>query len=464
MAIEKPNSVSRPEEEKPWLDAHHLVLFPSPFQGHINPMMQLATLLHSRGFTITIIHTQFNPPNPSNYPHFNFQAIPDGLSDAQTATEDLAELISSINTNCEAPFHNLLAQIVMDNSKDPIRCIISDDLLHFTLSVSVHFGLPRVILRTNNALSFVTIASVPLFYEKGYLAGQAPDSEATLTGLPLRIKDLPAFSTSKPDAVCELIAVTVNAAKASSAIIWNTSECLEHSTLAKVGQDYPIPIFPIAPLHRYSSGTSGSSSLWTQELSCINWLDRKAPNSVIYVSFGSIATIDKAEAIETAMGLANSEQPFLWVVRPGSVRGVEWVELPEGFEEKTRGRGLVVKWAPQLEVLAHPSVGGFWTHCGWNSTLESICEAVPMLCWSCFGDQPVNARLVTEVLKVGVEMERVLERGEIERGIRRLMVGKESEEARERIKRLKEDVEGCIRKGGSSHKSLESLINLLLSF
>ncbi|RWR79354.1 UDP-glycosyltransferase 76C2-like protein [Cinnamomum micranthum f. kanehirae] len=442
MAIEKPNSVSRLEEEKQWQDGHHLVLFPSPFQGHINPMMQLATLLHSRGFTITIIHTQFNSPDPSNYPHFNFQAIPDGLSDAQTATEDLAELISAINTNCEAPLHHLLAEmfqlilVFRESSCEPIM-----------------------------PLSFVTIASISLFYEKGYLAGQgilqskrtnvshrpAPDSEANLTGLPVRIKDLPAISTSKPDAVCELITATVNAAKASSAIIWNTSECLEHSTLAKVRQDYPIPVFPIAPLHRYSSGSSGSSSL-------------KAPNSVVYVSFGSIATIDKAEAIETAMGLANSEQPFLWVVRPGSVRGVEWVELPEGFEEKTRGRGLVVKWAPQLEVLAHPSIGGFWTHCGWNSTLESICEGVPMLCWSCFGDQLVNARLVTEFLKVGVEMERELERGEIERGIRRLMVGKESEEVRERIKRLKEDVEGCMKKGGSSHKSLESLIDLLLSF
>lgn len=185
----------------------------------------------------------------------------------------------------------------------------------------------------------------------------------------------------------------------------------------------------------------------------MEWLDRLAPNSVVYVSFGSLANIDKAEAIETAMGLANSDQAFLWVVRPGSVRGVEWVELPEGFEGKTRGRGLVVKWAPQMEVLAHPAVGGFWTHCGWNSTLESISEGVPMLCWACFGDQMVNARLVSGMLKV-----------EIERRIRRLMVGKESEEIRESVKRLREDVEGCIREGGSSHESLESLIDPLSSF
>lgn len=175
MDVEKPNSVSRPEEEKQWqhVKGHHLVLFPCPFQGHINPMLQLATLLHSRGFTITIIHTQFNSLNPSNYPRFNFQATPDGLSDAETATEDLVQLVSAINTSCEAPFHHLLARMLTDRLNDPIRCIISDDLLYFTQSAAAQFGLPRIILRMNNALFFFAISSLPLLHEKGYFPFKA---------------------------------------------------------------------------------------------------------------------------------------------------------------------------------------------------------------------------------------------------------------------------------------------------
>ena len=102
------------------------------------------------------------------------------------------------------------------------------------------------------------------------------------------------------------------------------------------------------------------------------------------------------------MGLANSNQPFLWVVRPGLVRGYEWLEpLPDGFLEMVCGRGHLVKWAPQQEVLAHPAIGGFWTHNGWNSTLEAVSEGVPMICLPYFGDQRVNARYVSQVWELG---------------------------------------------------------------
>ncbi|KAF3454615.1 hypothetical protein FNV43_RR05063 [Rhamnella rubrinervis] len=107
-----------------------------------------------------------------------------------------------------------------------------------------------------------------------------------------------------------------------------------------------------------------------------------------------------------AWGLASSQQPFLWVVRPGLVSGLDWIELlPKGFREGVGERGCIVKWAPQQEVLAHEAVGGFWSHCGWNSTLESISEGVPMICKPCFGDQKVNARYVIHEWRVGIELE-----------------------------------------------------------
>jgi UDP:flavonoid glycosyltransferase YjiC (YdhE family) len=251
--------------------------------------------------------------------------------------------------------------------------------------------------------------------------------------------------------------------KGSSGLIWNSAEELEQSELITVGQDFAFPVYPIGPFHSYFPASS--SSLLTQDQSCLSWLNTQAPKSVLYVSFGSIATLSDTEFTEIAWGLASSNQPFLWVVRPGLVRGSEWPEtLPNGFLEMMNGRGHIVKWAPQQEVLAHTATGGFWTHNGWNSTLESICEGVPMICLPCFGDQKVNARYVSHVWKIGVHLENRLERGAIDKAIRKVMVETEGEEMRDRIVHLKEKVHLSLRQGGSSHQALESLITYISSF
>jgi UDP:flavonoid glycosyltransferase YjiC (YdhE family) len=275
---------------------------------------------------------------------------------------------------------------------------------------------------------------------------------------PLKVKDLPVINTDDPEAFYEVVAGLVNETKASSGVIWNSYEDLEHSALVTLRQEFPIPIFPIGPFHKYSSPSS-SSSLLTQDQSSISWLDKQAPKSVIYASFGSIAAMNEAQFLEIAWSLANSKQPFLWVVRPGLVRGSEWLEpLPSGFLETLNGRGHIIKWAPQQDVLAHPAVGAFWTHNGWNSTLESICEGVPMICMPCFSDQKVNSKYVSHVWKVGLQLESGVKREEIERTIRRLMVEKEGEDIRDRISELKEKANLCLQQGGTSRESLDSLV------
>ncbi|XP_058109356.1 UDP-glycosyltransferase 76B1-like [Magnolia sinica] len=274
---------------------------------------------------------------------------------------------------------------------------------------------------------------------------------------------MPDFSKTDPDTFERLGANVLNAMMSAFGYIVNTFDGLESTALKKVREDHhPIPLFAMGPLYKFSQGAS--NSLLTLDYSCMAWLEKKAPKSVIYISFGSLASIDKTDVVEIAWGLANSDRPFLWVVRPGSIRGHDWVELPEGFEEKTWERGQIVKWAPQQEVLTHPSVGGFWTHNGWNSTLESICEGVPMLCSPYLWDQKVNARYASHVWRVGIQLENGFERGEIEWAIGRLMVGTEREEMRERVGALKENAMCCMAMGGSSYESLESLIDLIMSF
>nr|GEW01928.1 UDP-glycosyltransferase 76G1-like [Tanacetum cinerariifolium] len=182
--------------------------------------------------------------------------------------------------------------------------------------------------------------------------------------------------------------------------------------------------FPVSP-----------SSVLDQDRTFFTWLDGQAPKSVLYMSFGSVARISKLEFLEVAYALANIDFPFLWVVRPGWVEGSEWIELlPDKFLEEVGDRGRIVKWCPQNEVLAHPSIGCFWTHSGWNSTLECICE----------GDG--------------------LERVGIERAIKRVMEDKEGEKIRERISRVKKDTTISFDEGGSSHQSLKKLVDYVSSF
>ncbi|KAF5770970.1 putative UDP-glucuronosyl/UDP-glucosyltransferase [Helianthus annuus] len=163
--------------------------------------------------------------------------------------------------------------------------------------------------------------------------------------------------------------------------------------------------------------------------------------------------------MEMVHGLVDSKQLFLWVVRPGFVSGSTWLEpLPDGFPGE---RGRIVKWAPQQEVLGHEAIVAFWTHGGWNSTLESVCEGVPMICWPFWGDQPLDARYVSDVWKVGVYLENGWKREEITGAIRRVMT---DEEMRERARVLKQKLDVSLMKGGSSYESVESLVAYVSSF
>ncbi|XP_004307595.1 PREDICTED: UDP-glycosyltransferase 76C2-like [Fragaria vesca subsp. vesca] len=442
-----------------------LILFPLPFQGHINPMLELANVLHFRGFSITIIHTNFNSLNPSTHPHFTFHSIPDGLSETETSTKDPVLLISCLNAHCCDPFRNCLANLLSDDgSEEPIACLITDALFYFTKSVAKSLKLPRMLLRTGSATSTIVYAVFPLLWEKGYLPKQESQLEEPVVDLsPLKVKDLPMMNSCDPQGYYQLLIQMVKEIKTADGIIFNTFEDLEEQALATFRQEFPIPVFPIGPFHKWFS-TSYSSSLLSEDESCISWLNTQAPKSVVYVSFGSTAAVNEAQFLEIAWGLANTNQAFLWVVRPGLIQGSEWLEkLPQGYLEALDGKGHIVKWAPQKKVLAHPAVGLFWTHNGWNSTLESISEGVPMVCMPHFADQMVNARYVSDVWRVGLQLENGIKRDEIEKTIQKLMAEKEGEEIKDEMSMLKEKTNLSLREGGSSYQSLDGLVNHILS-
>ncbi|KAK6145294.1 hypothetical protein DH2020_022114 [Rehmannia glutinosa] len=390
----------------------HVVLVPYPFQGHITPMLQLGSILHAKGFSITIAHTKFNSPNPSNQPKFTFLPLSDNLDGYDTSFYNILNAISVMNKNCESSFEEYIVGM-----KGKVGCIIYDSIMKFVDVVANKLKLPTIVLRTTTAAYMQShIVMFQLVAQK-------------LIPLP---------------------------------VIWNTVETLDHCPLQQLQQHLQVPFFPIGPFHKMAPPLMPTTSLMEEDISCLSWLDKQAPNSVVYVSLGSMAIIDENELIEMARGLAKSEQPFLWVIRPSLLNNGSDDAITSLPEHLIQEKGLVVKWAPQKKVLAHSAVGGFFSHCGWNSTLESLCEGVPMICRPSFADQMVNARYLTHVWKVGLELENVDEKS-VERGIRTVMVGEQGMEMRRRAVEMKQEVERSLIRGGSSYDSLNRLVDFIHS-
>ena len=185
-------------------------------------------------------------------------------------------------------------------------------------------------------------------------------------------------------------------------ILCNTVQELEPETISALQSERPFyavgPIFPEG-----FTKSKIATSLWA-ESDCTQWLDSKPAGSVLYISFGSYAHVSKEELEEIAYGVRDSEANFLWVLRSDIVSSNDPDPLPRGFAEETKDRGLVVTWCCQIEVLAHKSVGGFLTHCGWNSTLESVWSEVPLLCFPLLTDQFTNRKLVVRDWRVGIDL------------------------------------------------------------
>lgn len=225
--------------------------------------------------------------------------------------------------------------------------------------------------------------------------------------------------------------------------------------------------YPIGPIIQAKSRSKQNES------KCITWLENQPPKSVLFISFGSGGTLSHEQLNEIAFGLELSGHKFLWVVRvPNDVSSSAYFVgqkddpleyLPHGFLNKIKEQGLVVpSWAPQVEVLKHKSIGGFLTHCGWSSVLESVVYGVPMIAWPLFAEQRMNATTLSEVLKVAVRPKSdgesgIVKRDEVARVIKIVMEGDESLQLRKRIECFSVAAANAVSEHGSSTKALSSL-------
>lgn len=281
----------------------------------------------------------------------------------------------------------------------------------------------------------------------------------------LRRRDLPSFcrSDTLSGPSIQLFKNENQENARAKGLILNTFDDIEGPVLDNIRASCPN-LYTIGPLHAHlkmkltakSCHTISSNSLRKEDKSCMNWLDSQPYKSVIYVSFGSIATVTRDQLMEFWYGLVNSGCKFLWVIRPDTITGDG--EIPEEVLKGTNERGYIVGWAPQEEVLAHQSVGGFLTHSGWNSTLESVVEGVPMICWPYFMDQQVNSRFVSEVWKLGLDMKDTCDRVIVEKMVKDLMVERRDEFLKS-SNRMAILANKSLCEGGSSYSNLERLID-----
>eukprot|EP01018_Ginkgo_biloba_P035981 Gb_19140 [translate_table: standard] len=461
--------------------ALHAVIIPLPSQGHVNPLMNFAKLLASRGFFVTFINTEwtedriFKKPNDAASVtsrlqqqglHVRFLSIADGLPPDHGRLANITEFFQAMHKLGPALEHLLRIQ----DGFPPITCIITDCLMSCTHQVAISLGVPRVIFWTLCAVAAIAQSNSQLLLSKGYIpvnAKEAKNPENLITCLPGKIPplwrtDLLSFYRTQ-DTFFQILLYESQIQNKADYVLVNTFEELEGKEAIDGLSINGCPALAVGPvsLPEFLEGKESAFSMWDEDTNCLQWLDMQKPASVLYVSFGSIAVKSKQHLQELALGLEVSGQPFLWVIR-SDMAGGKSIVLPEGFEERTKDRALIIEWAPQFKVLSHTSVGGFLTHSGWISMLESISTGVPMIGWPEFADQYQNCRFAKEIWKIGMDFDHeenmFVKKEEVEKVVRAVMQGSEGNELRKSAVELKVDSTKAVTEGGSSFRNIDKFV------
>ncbi|KAM0823210.1 hypothetical protein ACQ4PT_071025 [Festuca glaucescens] len=256
----------------------------------------------------------------------------------------------------------------------------------------------------------------------------------------------------------------------SRGVIMNTFDELESRYIEHWNRHVGPRAWPIGPLRlaRESSADVDHVVVHGTEPSWLHWLDEKAAagQSVLFVALGTLLAVSETQLKEVARGLEEAQVNFLWALRSedDSVGG-----LGTGLEERVRGRGMVTRgWVNQQVILQHDCVARFLSHCGWNSVLESVSAGVPLAAWPMEFDQPFNAKLVVDELRVGVRVRRsdeplggLVKSEEISRAVREIMLGETRASAAKNAAVLAGQARRAISAGGSSWKMVEEMIGEL---
>ncbi|CAL9247395.1 unnamed protein product [Arabidopsis halleri] len=254
-------------------EKRRIVLVPLPLQGHITPMMQLGQALNLKGFSITVALGAFNRVSSSqHFPSFQFVSIPETVPISQHDALGVVEFVVKLNKTSEESFKDCIAQLLLQHGND-IACIIYDELMYFSEAAAKEFKIPSVIFTTGSATNHVCCCVLSkLNAEKFLIDMEDPEVQNKVVENlhPLKYKDLPTSGMGPLERFLEICSEVVNK-RTASAIIINTSSCLESLSLSWLQQELRIPVYPLGPLHITASATS---SLLEEDRSCIEWLNK----------------------------------------------------------------------------------------------------------------------------------------------------------------------------------------------
>lgn len=461
--------------------AAHVLLFPWPVQGHINPMLHLASALLDAGLRVTFLHTDHNlrrlalagAPAPPHHPRLRVLSVPDGLPDDHPrSVAGLMDLFESMRTAGCAAFCALLrAETDASSRRPPVTCVVADGTMPFAIAAAEEAGVPALAFRTESACGFLCYLSVPRLLELGETPAASDEPVRGVPGMEgfLRRRDLPRVApSSDADPVPVLLAVAGTATRCaeSRAVILNTAASLEAETVARIVQRVRGEVFAVGPLHarpRPAGVEVEPAARDDDDGGCAAWLDGHADRSVVYLNLGSLTIISAEQLAELLRGLAVAGYPFLCVLRPDMVSdcGVGHESVVREAAAAAGEKALVVEWAAHRDVhraLRHRALGCFVTQAGWNSLLEAAAEGVPTVCWPYFADQQTVSRFVGAVWKTGLDMKDVLDGAVVARMVREAMDDPEMRAAAQDMARqLRVDVAP----GGSSASHLERLVGFI---
>uniref|UniRef100_A0A0D9WYM8 Glycosyltransferase n=1 Tax=Leersia perrieri TaxID=77586 RepID=A0A0D9WYM8_9ORYZ len=452
-----------------------VVMYPGVGVGHLLPMVELAKVFIRHGLAVTVALVE-PPPRHLGLPGFSaavarvaadnpsvtFHVLPspppppaadDG--NASTGGDVVQAWIQHLDA-MNAPLRDFLRAVA-----PPPRALVLDMFCFGALDVAAELDLPAYFFYPSGAGAVAVLLNLPTIINAGF-----NESTVNCPGVPpFKPSELPTIFNGGESETAKCFLRMSQRMAESSGILVNSFESLEtravqalRNGLCVAGGRVTPPVYCIGPL--VSGGNGG-------EHECLRWLDDQPDKSVVFLSFGSRGTFPKRQLEEIATGLEMSGQKFLWVVRsPDAVTNDDKAFaagepdldelLPQGFLERTKGRGMVVKsWAPQVEVLRHRACGAFVTHCGWNSIIEGITAGVPLLCWPLYAEQRLNKVLIVEGMELGVEMvgydEEIVAAEEVEAKVRWVMESDGGHALRRRAAAAKEAAAEALEEGGTSY-------------
>ncbi|PON77624.1 UDP-glucuronosyl/UDP-glucosyltransferase [Trema orientale] len=422
-----------------------IILFvPYPAQGHVTPMLKLATSFLNQGFRTVFVTPRFIHDQIARRieTENKIESVPIPSAIDDTSPRDFFTIETAMEKEMPGHLERLIGKLEEDHGKGAVVCMVVDLVASWAIQVANRCGIRAAGFWPAMLATYRLILAIPDMVRSGLISDTgSPQHLGPVRFLPnqpmLSTEELP-WLIGTADARKARFKFWTRTLARSRTLQWVLANSFPYEDDDEnSNQELPL-VLPIGPLSKIS--TTKNPSLWEEDDSCLKWLDKQRPNSVIYISFGSwVSPIGESKVKSLAMALESLGHFFIWVL------GNSWrTGLPAGFAERVSGRGKIVSWAPQMEVLKHRSVGFYLTHCGWNSTMEAVQSQKRLLCYPIAGDQFVNCNYVVKVWRIGVRINGLGVK-DVEEGLRKVV---EDKEMGQRLKKMYERTmgdEACFR-------------------